>query len=129
MYLGAWRRGPVGLEADAWQGGVKQETYRICRTAEIPMLLKFLAEEFPDEVSQWLRVRQSALNLNKEPLAVLEKSWEFPSQSGGDNHIVTYRGGRWSCSCPAYGWGKTCWATKEAQRILEAENAKGQTGP
>lgn len=125
MWVGRWRKGKLGLEADVRLQGMEIGTVQICQDFNIWLLMQWLAENYPEQFETWRRHHAAAGNVIN--IKVSEFTRTYASQSGGDDHVVTAYRDRWTCTCPAYGFGKECWAMKAAKAEY-IEEIRGNAG-
>ena len=55
-----------------------------------------------EDLSMYMVVKQREDNQEEG-----EKSWQVKG-SKGTEYTVSFRQGRWSCSCPGFGWRRRC---------------------
>jgi hypothetical protein len=120
-FVGKFRKTQAGLTAQLYKSGLFGEDVVITRN--VPEFLDELTELYPDEIRVWLtRLEARKIFANKDALPTeepkVDKLWYFPSRHNGPGHRVTLVNGQYNCTCEAAGWGKVCWAIREAKETM-----------
>jgi hypothetical protein len=104
-FLGAWKKGEIGLEAKTWKDGTSStEDFLLCHNDQVAALLLFLHDKYPDKYQDF----QKAINAPASRGAYSEASYRVLSSDGVTRYTVTNQEGRWTCTCVGFSYRNTC---------------------
>jgi hypothetical protein len=124
VWLGAWKKNEQGsFLSTIHQHGLLLDDALICREDLMYELISFVANNWPDVFAKWQKNHfyeggpdsKAAKTSIKVPW-IDETYPPIPSRSGGEPHVVTRQGERFSCTCTAGSFNRECWAVAQIKR-------------